>query len=321
MSKDQTKIEQDSHPTAKSDSQSESTPTPTPNPTPAQTTSTKSQQLIAKVAAGVAAVVLIAVAAFYGFNFLNKPIRVKEQVIPTHQIFQDHQQTVEKISDYLLEESGIESSEGMEREIKKAEDLLADEQELRSKLKDSLDRMTVSELSDYQQQTQAYLSSSQKLLVHGQRTTDFIKGLVEPFKSMEELSVKHSGMSHYMYSDPNKYIDEIQTYTDEQTELVEEIKQIETEGKYKDLHQSLSRQFEIELQLLKDLKQAVEDRDEEGMVTARKTYDQDNLEEEKEFERVEDLLDEEIENLSDQIMNQAKKVEDEYSDLRHHYNF
>jgi hypothetical protein len=274
-----------------------------------------------KIGAGLAAFIALAGLIYFGVNKLNTPARVKEQVVPTHEYYQEHRQVSDKLIDHLLDDSEISDPEALEREVKKAQDLIEEENQIREKLNSSLDRMTVKQLDTYQQETKSYLDSVATAVTYEQEIADLVEKYVEPFKKMEELSVENSGISNYMYSNPTKYTEKISGYITEQEKMVKQIEDIESGEKYAEIHQSLVEGLKIELQFIKDLKQAIKDRDREVIVQAEQEYTQKTKENDKEYARLNDEVDEEIEDLEDKIKSQARNVESEYSRLRSKYGF
>ncbi len=274
-----------------------------------------------KIGAAVVAFAAISGLTYFGINKLNTPARVKEQVVPAHEYYQEHKQVADKLVDHLLDDSEISDPEALERETEKAHDLIDKESQIREKLNSGLERMTVKQLVTYKQDTKSYLGSVAAVITYEQEIADLVEKYIGPFKKMEELSVENSGVSNYMYSDPSKYTEKISEYITEQEKIVKQIEAIDSGEKYADINQSLIEGLKIELQFIKDLKQAIEDRDREVIVQAQQEYTQKTKENEKEYERLNDKIDEKIEDLEDEIEAEARKIESEYSRLRNKYGF
>lgn len=274
-----------------------------------------------KIVGGAAGLVLVVIAAYLGINLINTPTRVKEQVIPANQYFSDHKKIVDKIGKHLLDESGADDAEEIEREVQKAKDYLEEEAELKKNLDENIAELTARPLNEYKQELGAYLAQTQDLVVYEDDLVRLMDNYVGPMQEIEDLSVANSGVSNYLYSDPNKYVEEVEKYIDGQNKIIEKLEAVEPPDRYQEIHQSFIKNLKVEIDFVSSLKDSVDERDQEAMVTAQQEYAKKAQEAEKEYDRISDDIDDKVEDLLDKIDDQAQNIENLYSNLKSKYKF
>jgi hypothetical protein len=270
----------------------------------------------------VALVILaVGVAAYFVANLINTPVRIKEQVVPTHVMFVDYDQKVDKVIEDLLAENNNTSVDALERAVKKSEDYLEEAEEHQEKLEAGVQTLTIGQTRGYREAVEKYLEESNKAIEAEKQAVDLGKAYLSPIKKYKDLETKISGSSAYTFSNPNKYSDELEKFIKEHEDILNEFKNIQVGDQVKDLNDMMIKRMEDELNFIKDTKKAIDERDVELIANAQQTYAEKSKSQTEDSERVTDEFNDRIEDIQDSLQDLRKKVEAEHSTLQAKYKF
>jgi hypothetical protein len=271
------------------------------------------------IIAVVAVVAVLGVGGFFAFNMVNTPAKVKEKAGLVHPIFVQHKETVDKIIDHLKEDTGSDS-DSLERAALKSKDLAAQAEKEKTNLDELVKTMNIGELAPYKKLLDDYLALSVKLTAYEKDSGNLMDSYVRPIKDYETLTVKLRGASSYMYSDPDKYLSLLSEGITEEEAVLAKFKKIDSTyfAKYND---QFIKTIENEIDYLKTVKMAVENRRLSELATATQKYASNSQENRMALRRVIEQINDEVKSLASKATSTADQVGNEYNRLRTKYNF
>jgi len=269
----------------------------------------------------VGAIALVAVAAFVTVNVLNSPARVKEQAMPSQQVFSDYNKAVMKISDHLLDDGETSGADDLEREVKKAEGFVKDAKQAKDQLETLAKNMSVGQLKDYKAALEKYSALASEFIQAEQESIDLYGAYVSPMKKYEDLSLEVAGASQYLYNNPSKYVTMLEDYKKNEEEIIGSFKAAKAPELYKDIHENFIKLMENETKFLDDMITAADDRDVDSIAAAQKSYSENSKKVTEDLERAGDAFDEKFEDKTDDLKDLEEEISDLYSALKTKYKF
>jgi hypothetical protein len=271
---------------------------------------------------GVVAVLAVAVGGYFAFNMITTPTQVKQQVGMTHTVYKDYRNSMNKlIEDFLSDGSDQSTPESVERALQKTKDIVKTAQKERETLSGHVDDITVAAGSEYKTQVKKYLDDSGELITIDEKGIELFSQYITPLKKYTEVTVAAAGISQYMYSEPSKYVSELEKLIKEEESLIQTFKGMNAVAPYTEIHNGYVKSMEAELSFLQDMKKAVVNRDTKSLTTATQTYAQKAQDNSKMYEKAQDDLDTSVENIQDDLKSISDKIDEEYSSLQRKYSF
>lgn len=271
------------------------------------------------ILAGIAGVALLGVGGFFLFNAINTPAKVKENVSIAQPIFVQYKQSVDKIVEHLKED-GNGDSDSLERSAKKSEDLVKQAETEQANLTQVMKAITVSELQGYKKLLEDYVTVSVKIISYERENGQLADAYVKPIKDYEELTVKLSGASNYVYSDPDKYMMILASGITDEEDILTKFKKIELKyfQKYND---QFVKNISDEVDFLKNVKAAVESRKTADIAVASQKYSANTQQNSKALNRIVEQLNDDVKSLAETATSNADQINSEYNRLRTKFNF
>lgn len=266
----------------------------------------------------LAAVGVATVGVLFAYNTVTAPARIKDQTLLTQEVFSDYNDTLEDILVDLVDDD-VDTADGLERALQDARDALKEAEEQRDKLGDLTGNISVSQLNIYKEALNEYISVSEEVITVQTDNVDLGDGYLEPFRKYEELNITMAGVSQYMFSDPSKYVVEVNKFLEGQKEIRDQFTAIEARGWFTEGNEVLIKTIDLTADFLKEVRDAVKDRSQKDIVLAQKNFAKKMQELENEEEKTEDSFDQKAEDLTDEIEDAYKAVEKEYDSLRIKY--
>lgn len=271
---------------------------------------------------GIIVVIIVAAGGYLLFNLITTPAQVKQQVSMTHTVFKDYRTSTNKLIDDFLDDSSDQSSpEAMERAIQKSKDILRSAEKERETLLERVGELSVAAGSEYKSKVQEYLDGSAQLLTDQKTGVELFTKYVDPLKKYSEVSVQAAGISQYMYSDPAKYITELDKLVTEEQNILDTFKGITASAPYREIHEGFILNLQAELALLQDMKSAVTKRDVNSVAKATQSYAQKIQDNSKAMEKAQDDVETTVENARDDLKDISDRVDELYSNLQRKYSF
>lgn len=271
---------------------------------------------------GILVVLALAVGGYFAFNMITTPTQVKQQVGMTHTVFKDYRNSMNKlIEDFLSDSSDQSTPESVERALQKTKDIVKTAQKERETLTGHVEDISVSAGNEYKTQVQKYLDDSGELIAMDEKGIELFSQYIAPLKKYTEVTVAAAGISQYMYSEPSKYISELEKLIKEEESLIETFKGMNAVAPYVEIHNGYVKSMEAELSFLQDMKKAVTNRDTKSLTTATQTYAQKAQDNSKMYEKAQDDLETSVENIQDDLKSISDKIDEEYSSLQRKYSF
>lgn len=266
-------------------------------------------------------VIVLGLIVFLTFKFYFVPLQIKEKAVYLKEIFSDYKKTVEKIIDYMTEDSfSTFSSESIKRQAEKGRLLMKDYQEIYSKLKRQIERTNLPEINAWVKEIENYINQSEKIYQLTEDSISWAEKLYPNYKKYEDLSVEIQGVSNYLYYDPEKYTNTLEEFLEKDKTIIDSVKKIDVE-KFKEINDLMVEKFEIEYQFLENVVEAVKNRAIDKIADSEKEYSKNALEIDKKLGAEIEKINDQIKDLSREIKAMGQKVDEEYNQLRGAYRF
>lgn len=243
--------------------------TPTFAPLPPQNNGPK-KGLVAGVTVGVVA--LLSAITYFAFTTIVSPAKIKEQVVLTQEVLTNYNRSLTDIMSSLVEDDP-ETSAGMERSLEKSTSLLNEVEKHQKSMDDLLVKITASQLEKYRTSLEEYIKLANEIIFVQKDYVAISEGYIKPFKAYEELNLAVAGVSNYMYSDPTKYVSELDKFITEHEKIYQDLKKIEPKGWFVEGHEAMLKSIDINTKLLKEMKEAVGKRSQQDIIAATKKFE------------------------------------------------
>lgn len=262
--------------------------------------------------------IVIALAAgvtFFLTQIVGKPARIKEKLEVAQPLFRDLDKSVKKVIDHLKEVPDSDA-DSTERYLQKGNSALKSAEDNVDTFKPIAGKLTFTELKAYKAQVDKYLSKTDESLKLEKDEMALLAGYISPLKDYEKMTVDLSGVSNYLYSDPARYVKEVGKAIDRESEIYSTLSALKPEGHTQKNHEAFLKVIKNEMDFLKQIKTAVENRNSSSVTAALKNYSENQQSSSREMNRLKDELNETIKDLSNDIDSLSEDIEREYSDLK-----
>lgn len=142
---------------------------------------------------------------------------------------------------------------------------------------------------------------------------------IAPFKAYEEFNVAIAGVSNYMYSDPGKYVSELEKYIGQHDDIYQQFKGMQPAGWFVEGHDVLLKSIDATTGLLESMKDAVGKRSQQDIIAATQKFEEVMQTINTDSEKAEDTFDKKAKELSDRLEDAFNDVEDEYDNVKAQY--
>ncbi|MCX7880992.1 MAG: hypothetical protein N2482_00550 [Patescibacteria group bacterium] len=267
-------------------------------------------------------IILIGGGLFLFYKFYLTPIQIKEKISYLKEVFSDYTETVEKIIDYMNDDSASDiSSESIKISYEKGKTLIKEYQEIDEKLKKKVEEVNFNETRFYINNIKDYLKKTDELYKLTKSSVEWGEAFYPLYKKYEESSVALGGVSNYLYYDPDKYISSLNEFLKKDEEVINGVKKIKVSFDLEEINKLMAEKLEIEFNLISELKEAVEKREISKIAEAQKKYSEEELGIAKKIGAEMEKIDDKIKDISRQIKSLNDKINDEYNQLRNKYRF
>jgi hypothetical protein len=263
---------------------------------------------------------LVGLGAFIFTSNLNKPARVKQKAELVSPLFRDYANSLEDVIAHLEEEPASDV-DSIERYLQKGKDFLKTAEENQENLNSQINKLNITDLSDYKKGVNDYIDKSKEVLSIHKDNLDLLEKYIPSLQDYEQLTVNLSGVSNYLYSDPAKYVSEVDKAIKSENEILSDIKTITPSDLMSEYHENFIKTLENERDLLTQLRDAARDRNNAALTTAMRAYGEKAQENSRETNRIKDELDDIVKNLSDELDDIIDNLEREYDDLKEKFDF
>ncbi len=260
------------------------------------------------------------VGVYFFTNNLNKPARIKEKTEVTQPIFKDYSRSVDKVVEHLQEEADGDP-ESLERYNSKGQGLIKSAEENLKSLKPLVEKIDIAEQSKYKKSLENYITKAEEITQIDKDQIALYEGYINPLKDYEQLTVDISGVSNYLYSDPARYVKEVNAGIVKEDKIIKQLEAVEARGEWKAYHEEFLKTVKTEKTLLQAMVKAVEDRDSDAIAAALKEYTENSQNNSRDLKRVTDKTNDKIEDLANEVEVAAEEVEKEYDNLKSSYKF
>lgn len=267
------------------------------------------------------AILLVGGVGYLAANFLNTPIKVKEKVNTVYPVFKDLDKKLGELVDEMNKETDDSDSDSLERSTKKTEGIVKDAEEKVKSLEELRNTLNIGPLKVFNVALDEYIIQAKELIALGKENVKLGQVWVEPMKDYEKLTIELSGVSNYLYSDPDKYITKLNEGIAEEKEIMKTVQNLEFQKEVKDLNEAMAKNLSIEIVFLEDMVKAVEERDNNKIALAQKVYAEDLQNNLKEVNRLTEKLEDLTKELTDKLNESFDKAETEYNVLKAKYKF
>ena len=270
-------------------------------------------------------ILVVLVAAVGGgyllMNSVNKPSQIKAQVQPINSTLDNYIQSVNAISDDLKATSTSSDADALQRALEKAKGLLKTANDDLSTLNPQVNNLNFTETAQYRKDLDQYISESKKLIQIEQDNVEPAEQLIPVVRSYQKDATDLAGVANYMYSNPDKYVQQVNDFTTKDDQYIKTIEGIKVTGQAKESVDVLLKQMKAENTFIKSMAQAVKNRDSNAIVAAQKQYAQDAQSLQQENSRVDDSHKEVINTTSQNLQTLASKLKTDYTELQVKYKF
>lgn len=270
---------------------------------------------------GVIVVALIAIAVAV-YSFVLKPTQIKEKLQVFHPVFEDYHSEIKKISDHLKEDDSSNSdTETIEREIEKAKNMITSAEKMDKVLSPQLAALNFSETETYKKKVSEYQTNAKRIVEYEKESVAVAEAMLDPLKKYEKASLELSGISNYMYSQPEKYLESIDAFIKTDKDVISQMSSYKPKGQMAKVYELIIEKMQIELDYITQMREAVDNRSSKDMTDASKTYSQKKQEVTRELNRADDKYNESMKDVISDSENLYNNVKDIYSGLRGKYGF
>lgn len=272
----------------------------------------------------IIAVVLVALIGGGGYYFTvvaNKPARVKSSVGVIQPLFLDYHRSIKKITEHLQDDTSGADTGKLEREIQKGEDLIKEAENNLTSLKPQVEKVNTNDIPDYKKKLEDYLNKSQEIISLEKQSVRIGKGTLDPLKDLEKMVVEVSGVANYMYSDPATYVKKLGDAIKTEDSVISRVEKVDATGDYKESFDLQIKSLKLLRELYTDMKNAVEKRDDTGLVTAQQKFAKEGDSLQKDSTRAEDKVKDKIKDLNSNLDNLKEDIERIQGDLKSQFKF
>ena len=268
-----------------------------------------------------AVVAVLGIGAYLAAGFFSTPAKVKDKYETIQPVFEDYAKAIGKITEDLKVESNFFDSAAFERALVKSENLIAEAENAGKTLENLLSKSTLAPLADYQKNILEYINQSKNIIKLERDIVDWGSAVSSPFRDYEELLVDVSGLSNYMVSDPDKYLEELKKATEKERQIVEKLNQVAADSEIGEMNMALAQQMQAEVNFFEELSAAVAKRSTKLIAEAQKNFTVESQAAGKEISRISDKLDEKVSKVTDELTTLNSQVAEAGANLRREYRF
>lgn len=282
-----------------------------------QTTEIKPKKGLALILS-LSTLFLLLIIGYFVNSLLLSPAKIREQVTLTQEVIIDYNKNLKNITTALVEDDP-ETSAGMERDLEKAKSLLNEAEKNQKKLDELKAKISSGKLDKYKKSLEEYTALANEAVAVQKDYVAIGESYIKPFKAYEELNVAAAGISNYMYTDPNKYVSELEKYIVDHEAIYLQLKAIQPSGWFVETHQATLKSIDSSTKLLKDMKEAVGKRSQQDIITATKKFEEANQAISIEMEKAEDNFDKQVKDMTSKIEDIFNDIESEYMTIKVKY--
>lgn len=264
---------------------------------------------------------LIGGGAYFVNKTFNTPKQVKERVELIQPILEDYTKSVKDLGDYLKNDSNSTDTDSMERDVQKGRNLLKTADDNLKTLSPLLEKLDIEEVQKYKSSINDYLPKAKAIVDISREAVDLSSSYIGPLREMETASLSSTGISNYMYSDPDKYVSLVDDLINKMSDITKKLEDIPAGSSVKEYHNSTVRVYKEQVSLLKQVRDAVAKRSLSAITQAQNAYAESSKNLEKETNRISDQLNEKIDESTKETESLREKITSEYNRLRGTYNF
>lgn len=268
----------------------------------------------------VIVLLVLGIGGFIAYGAVTKPIIVKEKAQTAKPLLDDYDKTIDKLIKLFEEDTAFET-DTYERAAEKGEGLIKTADTQRAEIEKKIKEMSIPELSNYKNYLSTYLKTSDEILNLNKDYVKFLRGYVQPLKDYEEETLAMSGASNYMYSDTQKYVSVINEAIKKEEAIIKNLEGLVFSNDLQKAHETLTKTFRIETDLLIALVKAVETRDTNKITEAQQKYTADLQQILKDFSRFNDKIKDSMETNKDRLESIKSEIDQEYNTLKSKFTF
>lgn len=265
-------------------------------------------------------VLLLAVGAYFLVSKINTPLKVKEKVELVEPTFDSFSRNVSNIIEHIDREPKVDA-DSIERYALEGENLLQDARKDKELLDTALGSVNLAELSVYKGHIEGYMQKADEVITLEDENVKLGRAVASYIKEYQQQAAQIQSASAFVYSDPDKFIQTMNTLTVEMEKFVGELQKVELKSEMKDPFADFVKLQNIELQYLKEMKTAIDNRSQPQVVTATNKYAAEKKNAEEDYNRSSDALDKKLRDLTDDLEKLAQNVTTEHQSLRNKYSF
>ncbi len=300
----------------------QTTQEPQASPTPSVSSSVQKSQKnrLLFLIVPVIAVIILGIIAYFVVGIFTAPAKVKASASINQPLFLDLDRTNDKIATHITESPSGLDADSFAREGQKGQDYLNQAKKDSDQLTANAEKMS-GPMSNYKSHLQKYLSESKELSGIEEQNVKLFKAYEDPIKQYQQMTVDLSGAATYIYTDPTKYLDALDSAIKSEDDIISQLKGISVTGVMKDQHEAFIKTLETEDAFLKEMGDAVQSKDSAAISSAQKTYAENSQTQTEENNRLSDQLKNQVSDITDSLKSEADSINEDYSQLRNKYNF
>lgn len=267
-------------------------------------------------------IALIGGAIFLLFQFYFIPLQVKEKAIYLKELFSNYTKTVDKIVDYMNEDSSSDfTSDSIKRSYEKGKLLIKEYKETGDKLKKEAEKANLKEMSLFVGEMKDYIKKAEELYKLTEDLVYWSEAFYPIYKDYEESALEMQGASNYLYSDPDKYTSILEEFLKRDKKIIEDVKKLNAGSDFKEVNELMAEKLQAEYDLFEKIVEAVKSRTVSKIGEAEKDYSKETLEVTRKLGAEMEKINDKIKEISRDIKSIKEKVDEEYNQLRNKHRF
>ena len=270
---------------------------------------------------GIITTILLGVGAYFVVQLINTPALIKEKVLTTYPVFEAYKKTLGKVTDYMKSDSSGSDSDSIQRNIEKGNSLIKLVSLNSENLTSLVVKMDSPQLTEYKKGLNDYTDKAKHLSSLIEEEVKMGGDYIDSIKKYEKLATNITGVSTYMLSEPQRYVTEVNKIIEDENSIVKNLEKFSYKNNHQKLHEAFLKNYKNEVEFLKNMIAAVENRKDNELITAQKQLVENQQENSKEFNRINDNMHNEVDNINNDLDSIESKIIQEYNRLKAKYNF
>lgn len=263
-------------------------------------------------------VLCVGVAGALGWYIIDQTKKRNDYLSEMKESIEESGNDVEKLAKHMIEDDNLDPKDSGSylRQGEETKEKMQKAQEGLDKIKGMKDDFDNEDVKQFKNLVDKYIDESNDLIEMSKDYEIYVLGYVEPVEKIAQMDRDFSTNYTYIYSDTDKFVEEIDKVIVLQKEVIEKLKTLKFKNeKIQSMNDKILMVHESRLRFYEGVKKGAQEKDQESIIEVQKEHTTEVTEIQKELNEITDELNDYTEKMYDDVREVYDEVREEYNEL------